>query len=168
MLINGKNLRRLVMTALLAALVTVFTAFIGHIPLPGATGEYLHFGDSLIYLAACLLPGPCAVLAGALGAGLADLLTSAVYAIPTVIIKTCIALCFSAKREKILCPRNALALLPAAGITLGGYFLASCVLTNWRAALLTLPFNLLQAAGSAAVFVLLALAMDRAGLKKRI
>jgi len=163
-----KKLRHLSMAALLAALIMVFTAFVGRIFLPG-TGGYIHFGDSLIFLAACLLPKPYAVLAGVLGAGLADLLSPLpVYAIPTVAIKACIALLFSAKREKILCPRNALALLPAAVITLGGYYLAEWVIYSWAAALATLPFNLLQAAGSAALFVLLAFAMDKAGLKKRV
>ncbi|MCL2300337.1 MAG: TIGR04002 family protein [Firmicutes bacterium] len=164
----SKKLRYPVMTALLAALIIVFTAYVGHIPLPGSSG-YLHFGDSLIFLAACLLPGPYAALAGAIGAGLADLLTDAVrYALPSVIIKTCIALLFSAKKDKIVCPRNALALLPAAAITLGGYFLAEWIMASRAAALLTLPFNLLQTAGSAALFVLLGLAMDKAGLKRRV
>jgi len=162
----SKKLRYLVMTALLAALAAALTMV--HIfPLPN--NGYVHLGDLFVYLAGCLLPTPYAMAAAAIGGGLADLIGGAqVYLIPTVISKACIALCFSARKEKILCPRNALALLPAAAITLGGYFLAEWVLLNWAAALLTLPVNLLQWAGSAALFVLLALAMDRAGLKKRL
>ena len=160
----NKKLRHLSMAALLAALVAVLT-MIHIIELPN--GGYIHSGDLFVYLAGCLLPAPYAMAAAAIGGGLADLLTWPTYAIPTVIIKACIALCFSAKKEKIICPRNALALLPAAVITGGGYFLADCVLYSRQTALLNLPFNLLQAAGSAAIFVLLALAMDRAGLKKR-
>jgi len=163
-----KKLQHLILTALFAALVMVFTAYIGRIPLPG-TGGYIHFGDSLIFLAACLLPMPYAALAGALGAGLADLLSPLpAYAIPTVVIKACIALLFSAKREKIFCPRNAFALLPAAAVTMGGYYLAEGILFSWQAALMTLPFNLLQWASSAALFILLAFAMDKAGLKRRL
>ena len=107
-----KSLTHLITASLFAALVTVFTAYIGHIPMPG-TGGYVHFGDALIFLAACLLPAPYAVAAAALGAGLADILVFPAYAIPTIIIKAGIALCFSAKKEKIICLRNALALLPA-------------------------------------------------------
>jgi len=163
-----KQLNYLIMTALFAALVTVFTAYIGHIPLPGTEG-YIHFADALIFLAACLLPGPYAAAAGALGAGLADMLTAPAYAIPSVIIKICIALCFSAKREKILCARNCLALLPAAAITLGGYFLVERIIKyTWQAALVTLPANLVQVIGSAALFVLLGLAMDKTGLKNKM
>lgn len=161
------TLIRTVMAALFAALITVFTAYIGHIPLPG-TGGYLHFGDSLVFLAACLLPKPYAMAAAALGGGLADLLTFPSYAIPTLLIKACIAACFSARREKILCLPNFLALLPAAVLTLGGYFLAEGIIFSWEAALVqSLTGNLLQSIGSAAVFLLLGLALDKIHLKAK-
>ena len=69
-----ENLRLLVTAALFAAAITVMTAYMLHIPIP--TGGYIHLGDALIYLAACLLPVPCAAAAAAIGAGLADLLTA--------------------------------------------------------------------------------------------
>ena len=50
-----KKLKNLTFTALLAAMITVFTAYICHIPV-GSNGGYIHFGDSLIYIAASLLP----------------------------------------------------------------------------------------------------------------
>ena len=160
-----KSLYHIVLTALFAALTAALTS-IHIINLPN--GGYVHLGDLFVFLAGCLLPTPYAMAAAAIGGGLADLLTSPAYALPTVIIKAAITLCFSAKREKILCPRNALALLPAAAITMGGYFLAEWILFNWPAALLTLPANLVQWAGSAALFAALSFAMDRAGLKKKI
>ena len=61
-------------TALFAAAITVMTAYMLHIPIP--TGGYIHLGDALIYLAACLLPAPYAAAAAAIGAGMADLLTA--------------------------------------------------------------------------------------------
>ena len=70
-----EKMRLLVLTGLFAALICLFTAYICHIPL-GANGGYLHFGDTLIYVAAALLPQPYALLAAAIGGGLADLLTS--------------------------------------------------------------------------------------------
>ena len=70
---HRENLRLLTTTALFAAAITVMTAYMLHIPLP--TGGYIHLGDALIYLAACLLPVPYAAAAAAVGAGLADLLT---------------------------------------------------------------------------------------------
>jgi uncharacterized repeat protein (TIGR04002 family) len=164
--VNRKSLYHLVLTALLAALAAALTS-IHIVNLPN--GGYVHLGDLFVFLAGCLLPTPHAMAAAAIGGGLADLFTSnPAYILPTVVIKSSIALCFSAKREKILCPRNALALLPAAAITMGGYFLAEWAILNWPAALLTLPANLLQAIGSAALFAVLGFAMDRAGLKRRL
>lgn len=163
-----KYLQLSVTAALFAALILIFTAYIGHVPMPG-TGGYLHFGDALIFLAACLLPKPYAVAAAVLGGGLADLLTFPAYTIPTVLIKACVALCFSAGKGKLFCARNVLALLPAAVITLGGYFLAEGLLYGWQVALLqSLTGNLLQCVGSAAAFIPLALALDKIGLKNKL
>ena len=62
---------KMVMTGLLAAMVAIMTAYICHIPY-GANGGYIHFGDALIYVAAVLLPRPYALVAAAVGGGLAD------------------------------------------------------------------------------------------------
>ena len=62
-------------TGVFAAMITVMTAYIAHVPV-GANGTYIHFGDALIYLAAVLLPTPYALAAAAIGGGLADLLTA--------------------------------------------------------------------------------------------
>ena len=69
------RLRLLTLTGIFAALICLFTAYICHIPV-GPNGGYLHFGDTFIYVAASLLPQPYALLAGAIGGGLADLLTA--------------------------------------------------------------------------------------------
>lgn len=57
------DLRNLVTAAVFAAAIAATTAYVLHIPLP--TGGYVHVGDALIYLAACLLPLPWAMAAGA-------------------------------------------------------------------------------------------------------
>ena len=64
-----RKLHLLVISALFAAAIAVMTAYLLHIPIP--TGGYIHVGDALIYLAACLLPAPYAVGAAMVGAGLA-------------------------------------------------------------------------------------------------
>ena len=89
---KNEKLRRLVLTALFAAMTTVATMII-QIPVP-ATGGYVHPGDSVILLCAWLLgPIPGAV-AGALGAGLADALSGyALYVPATAIIKALMGLC---------------------------------------------------------------------------
>ena len=57
---------RMTLTGLFAAMITLMTAYICHIPY-GANGGYIHFGDALIYIAAVLLPRPYALAAAAIG-----------------------------------------------------------------------------------------------------
>ena len=47
----NSQVKKLTFTALMAAMITIFTAYICHIPV-GQNGGYIHFGDSLIYIAA--------------------------------------------------------------------------------------------------------------------
>ncbi len=159
----------LIISALFAAMITVMTAFLFHIPI-GVNGGYLHFGDALIYLAASFLPAPYACAAAAVGAGLADVVSGApVWAPFTLAIKVCIALLFTAKKPTLLNKRNALALLGAWPITCGGYYIAEAVITgNWIVPVAGLLPNTIQAAGSAVLFVLIALALDKVRFKNRL
>ena len=95
------KVRYLTMTGLMAALITIMTAYICHVPV-GMNGGYLHFGDSLIYLAAVLLPRPSALAAAAIGGGMADLRTAPMWAPATIIIKMLIVL---PVKNKQLSPR---------------------------------------------------------------
>ena len=108
---ESKKLRLLCLAALFAGAIAVTTAYLLHIPIP--TGGYIHLGDALIYLAACLLPAPYAVGAAMVGAGLADLLTAPLWVVPTLLIKALVALLFTSRGPRLLCPRNGAALLLA-------------------------------------------------------
>ena len=80
----SENIHYAAITAMFAALITVTTAFI---KIPAPLG-YVHAGDSMIYLAASILPEPLGFAAAAIGGGLADLLAGyPQWAIPTAIIK---------------------------------------------------------------------------------
>ena len=142
------------------------TAYVLHIPV--GLG-YIHLGDAFLYLAASLLPTPYALLAGAVGAGLADLLTAPEWVIATVIIKAIITLFFTNKKAKIINAHNVIALFISAVITAGGYYLAECIMFgNWVAPVAYIPANLIQAGGSVVVFLLLGLALDKAGFKQKV
>ena len=78
---------------LFAAMITLTTAYIFHIPY-GSNGGYIHFGDTLIYLAAVLLPRPYAIAAATIGGGMADLMTAPMWTPATIIIKIMITLPF--------------------------------------------------------------------------
>ena len=62
------NVKLIAITAMCAALITVTTAFI---KIPSPLG-YSHAGDSMIYLAASILPGPFGIIASSIGGALAD------------------------------------------------------------------------------------------------
>ena len=162
-----ENLRLLTTTALFAAAITVMTAYMLHIPLP--TGGYIHLGDALIYLAACLLPVPYAAAAAAVGAGLADLLTAPMWVLPTLVIKAVLVLFFTSKSECILCPRNWAAVVAAGLFSPAAYALANCVMAGTMTAFLPQFLGTLaQGIGSGALFLVIAPALDGMKLKTHL
>ena len=169
--------KNMILTGLLAAMVFLTTAYVMHIPV-GVGSGYIHLGDTVIYLAAVLLPTPYAIAAAAIGGGLADLMSgAAVWMIPTVIIKSLMVLPFTAKKERMLCLRNGLAPIFSGLIGVAGYFVAEIVILCLSgsafgaavagSAVSILPNGMQEIAGGAA-FLLLAVAMDRLQLKKRL
>ncbi len=163
-----KNKIRLICaTGVFTALVYVVTAYLFHIPM---NNGYIHVGDAFIYLAACMLPAPYAMLVGACGALLADVLTgAAVWAPGSALIKAFTVLLFSYKGKRIIHPRNVLALLPAAAICTVGYYLYEALLyASFISPLAAIPSSLIQSAASAAVFVAAGLAIDKINIKQKL
>jgi uncharacterized repeat protein (TIGR04002 family) len=166
---SSQQVRLLTSTAIFAAMITLMTAYICHIP-DGINGGYIHFGDGLIYIAATLLPTPYALAAAAIGGGLADLLTAPMWAPATIIIKMLITIPFTYKKERILNTRNVIAIFPAALISGLGYYLANAFfMGGFSAGFIAYLFSgsLIQSGGSAIVFIVLGLVLDRMGFKKR-
>ena len=162
----NKNLKKTTYTGLFAALIFVLTLFL-HVPV--ASG-YVHFGDAMLYICAVLLGNPYALIAGALGEGLADVAGGfAIYAPATVLIKIAIGVVFAfAKNDKkLLTIKSALFTLPAGIITVGGYFLADCLIDKTYA-LVDIPGNVIQTVGSAVIFIVVAFAMDKTHLRDQL
>lgn len=164
---NSKKIRKMVTAGVFAAMIFVLTYFV---KVPVASG-YVHFGDALIYICAGIIGGPWAILAGAIGEGLADLVGGyAVYAPATIIVKALIALpfIFAAKNnDKLLNVKSALMTIPAGLITVGGYFIADLIIDK-SYAIVDIPGNVIQAVGSAVIYIVLALAFDTAKITKKI
>ena len=165
---------RIVIAAMFAAMIAVMTAFV-QIKTP--TGGYVHLGDSMIYLAASFLPLPYAILAAAIGGGIADLLVYPETIIYTIIIKAINAIFFSAKGDKLLTKRNALMTIPSGLVTVVGYSLSKLIRQLFAGdsfhsavvnALWKIPENGIQAIASALIFIVIALALDKADIKKRM
>lgn len=160
-----KKLKYLTLTGLMAAMITIMTAYICHIP-TGINSGYLHFGDALIYLAAALLPTPYALTAAAVGSGLADLLTSPLWIPATIPIKMLIALPFTCKSAKIVTPRNVTASVLALLISGIGYFLAEyLIFGTWPVLIASMSGSLIQSGGSAVFFIIIGLALDKTHVK---
>lgn len=154
------------MTGVFTALVFVVTAYL-HIP---TNNGYVHVGDGLIYLAACLLPWPYAMVVGAGGALLADCLTGfAIWAPGSVVIKAFTALLFLRKGNKIITLHNLVALIPAAILCAGGYYLYESLLYgNFIAPLSGIPASITQSVASSIVFVVAGHAFDKMNIKSNI
>lgn len=163
---NATRLRRLCQCAIFAAVIYVFTAYL-HVP---SFNGYTHIGDGFLYLAASLLPTGYAAAAGAVGAGLADLLSGySIWAPATLVIKALTACFFTSRAPSFLCRRNLWALLPAAALCGAGYYLYECAITgNFAAPAAGIPGYLIQSALSSLVYLALERALDRAGIKGRL
>lgn len=164
---RNKKLAKMVTTAMFTAMIFVLTRFVS---VPVATG-YVHFGDALIYLVASVLGGPWAFFAGAAGEALADIASGWVsYAPATLIVKALLAipfvLCYK-KSERIVTPLSAVLTIPAGLITVGGYFIADLIIDK-AYAFVNIPGNLIQAAGSAVLFIVMGTAFDTAKIKKKL
>ena len=151
-------------SGIFTALVFVVTAYL-HIP---TYNGYVHTGDGFIFLAACLLPMPYSILVGAIGAMLADVLTGyAMWAPGSMVIKALVAALFTCKGKKIMTLRNTLMVIPAAAVSIGGYYLYEALITgSFAAPVAGIPGNAIQAVVSSAVFIAAGHAMDKFNMKK--
>ncbi len=161
-----RNLKFLSIASILTAMTVIFSILF---PIPIPSG-FLFLGDVFIYLAAILLPKPYAVATAAIGGIVSDILLSyTVYAPFTFVIKPLLVLAFKNETDRCLSRRNCLAPLLGVLITLGGYFFADWFiggkLGGYAYALLSLPFNALQAGVSGILFLSVCLIFDKMQLK---
>lgn len=166
---SHEKMKNLTLSAMFAAVIMLMILYLFHIPV-GSNGGYIHFGDAFIYLAGCFLPMPYACAAATIGGGLADIMSgSAIWAIPTMIIKPLTVIWFTSKEDKLFNKRNIVAVILAGVVSIVGYYLAQVILTgNWVASLLGIWGNIVQAIGSGVIFLIMAVAIDKVSLKKRL
>ena len=169
---NKKSLFKITYTAIFTAIILLSTMLV---KFSMGLGEgYIHLGDSIIYLAACVLPFPYCLIASALGGALADILGGfAVWSLPTAIIKMLIAMPFAlasqkSKSCKILSKQIVLMTFVSGIITIFGYFVAECILYSVASATLSLIGNSIQAIASGVIFVIIAKATDKINLKSKL
>lgn len=170
------QIKMITFTALFAALIAVATSFI---KVPSSHGGYMHAGDSMIYLAACILPPGYSVIASAIGGFFADIIAGAPHwAIPTAIIKSINALPFIAcryflkkhnKDNKILHPANIAMLIPTSLVTIIGYFLAEGIMYGFEVSFISAFIGgWIQPLAGAVVYLAVGAALDAVNFKTKI
>ena len=165
---SKKSIKYMALTAIFAAFITIMTAYILHIPV-SLTGGYIHFGDGLIFLAACMLPKPYAMAAGAIGGGLADLLTAPMWTLPTIVVKMLIVLPFTSKSKQIVSKRNIMATVLSYFISATGYYIAESFVFGYEVAFINSYLgSLVQAVGSVVVFIVAGVALDKVQIRKKL
>ena len=148
--------KKIVMSALLAALVCVATMIIR---LPSPLGGYLNLGDGIVLLCGWLLSPVYGLLAAGIGSGLADILSGYVaYAPATFVIKGGMAL-LAYGIAKVLRTRPLTAKL-VGGVTaelvmIGGYLLFESFIYGFVPSLVNVPVNAIQGLAGLIVGLLL-------------
>lgn len=169
--------RKLVLDALMIALVFLITylPFL-HIPSPIAQG-YFNIGDSIIMIAAILLGKKSGFIAGAIGSALADLAYGSFIFVPiTFIVKGLEGYIVGAiaNKNSEKAPSNTLriiSLVVGALIMVSGYFVLELTVIRlfdktlaFTAVAAELPGNLIQGAVSAIVAYAFIMVLDRSKL----
>ena len=162
---TNQKIKKLALTGLFMAMTYVLTAYF-HIP---TIKGYVHVGDAIIFLASCVLPTPYAIASASIGGALADALSGYWIWVPaTLLIKGLTALFFTSKKEKVICRRNLLALIPALILCVGGYGLYSgfVVYDSLVAGFADAVPNTIQTAMSSVLYIISGTALDKMNLKK--
>ena len=137
-----KNTKKLIQTAVLTALACVLTI----VPKVPIGGGYVHFGDTVIYIAAILLGPIYGAAVGAIGHAMADLFSGfAIFCLPTFIIKAIMGYVIGKIVYNCTDIKHfILGAIAAFVIVTGGYFIAEIPLLGWETALISLISSPIQ------------------------
>ena len=166
----NKQIRKLVQTALFAALTCILTLVV---QIPAPTG-HVNLGDVGVLVSAWALGPVWGAAAAGVGSALADLLSWPAYAPATFVIKFAMAaaaawLCSSMRKGGHKYVGMVLGAVAAELIMVGGYFLYECVVLGvGAAAVASVPFNLVQGAVGGVAGVAAAMLLDGSGVLKKL
>lgn len=161
-----KDVKKLVLTALFAALACVATMII-RIPTPG-TGGYIHPGDAIVILCGVYLGPVAGFLAAGMGSALSDLLGGYFLYVPiTFAVKGLVALFTAIFYQKIATSKKSrrYAGVAAGGIcdiilVAGGYFLCESFLYGVSGALASVIPNTIQGISGLVISIILYAALS--------
>ncbi len=157
---NRQRIFKMTQSAVFCALIFIMVSFI---KINTINSNYIHLGDCMIYIAACIMPVPYAAFSAGVGAMLADIYVGVpIWAPYTLIIKILMVLCFTYK-GKILNIRNVIALIIAGIINIGGYAIAELIISNQCLGVLS---TAVQTVSNTVIFIIIALAIDLTKIKR--
>jgi uncharacterized membrane protein len=165
----GSPALRIATIAILTAVTAVLT-FLVRIPVP-ATKGYFNLGDTVIYFTAFTLGPVSALLTGGLGTAIADLIgypsfapiSLFVHGLQGLVAALVAVIPLGGRRTpRTFSPSWLLAVIAGTAVMCGGYLAAESVMVGFGAALVELPFNLLQNLVGAVVGISLSLAVRKA------
>lgn len=152
---NTSITRKLTLTALISALVTVSTMII-QIPIPSG---YIHGGDTIIIFAAVFFGPFYGAVAAGIGSMLADILSGyAFWAFPTLIVKSVMALIIGyiayQGTEPVFNIRTYTGIIfGIIWMVLGYYILGGLIVDSFEIAFASIPFNIIQGIGGMIIFI---------------
>lgn len=168
------SLRKIVFSAMLAAVITVATMIVR---IPSPTG-YVNLGDCFVLIAGWLLGPLYGFLVGGIGSGLADLLAGyPIYIAPTFIIKGLMSLCaWGVFRLLVLGGKNkvnsivagAVSAVCAEIIMVAGYFITEVFMYDVMLAAQSIIGNVVQGVVGAVAGVILITIIRKSNLDKKI
>ena len=157
---KNDNLKLLVRYAVLIALTTVMTMVI-QIPTVGTEG-YLNLGDMVVFLAALMLGKKGGFIVGGFGSAMADLLSGYTHYVPiTFVVKGLEGLIAASLLETKIGKDKPIVATAIAGVFMAfGYFVPE-VFMYGKAAVASIPGNILQGLVGAITSVVLYTALKR-------
>lgn len=158
---ENNNLKLLVRYAVLIALTTVMTMVI-HIPTIGTNG-YLNLGDMVVFLAALMLGKKGGFIVGGFGSAMADLLLGYNHYVPiTLIVKGLEGFIAGSLLETKIGEKKPIIATSIAGIFMAlGYYIPEIFMYGGKAALVSVPGNIMQGLLGAVTSVVLYTALKR-------
>lgn len=174
-IMGDRKIKKMVMAAMLAALVCVATIVI---QIPSPTQGYVNLGDCFVLLSGWLLGPWLGAAAGGIGSMLAEIISGySIYAPGTLVIKACMAmiagLIYRTMKKKSAFAGMIVSGIPAQCIMIIGYFLYSGLilgkgLFGETGAVLSIPGNIVQSLIGIAAATAIMLIIRKTGLEKYV
>lgn len=159
---NNQKVRKLVLSALMAALVYVATSII---QIPSPVNGYVNLGDCFVLLSGWLLGPWYGAAAAGIGSMLVDLLSGYGHYVPgTLIIKGVDALAAALIFRAMGRSKTALLVSGTVGeiiMVVGYFFYASLILGKGLAAAASIPGNIVQGIAGVAIGMALAMVLQK-------